>query len=101
MYGNGFKKVNGYIQKNPITGCSHLNWGTDNYWRCYAKNTPITSLHPVGTCAMGPSGVVYNTLKIHGISGLHVIDASVMPKINIGNTNAPTMMIGERGIDFN
>lgn len=95
-----FRKVNGYIPKIPVTGCNHLYWGTDDYWRCFVKNTAITLLHPVGTCAMGPNGVVDNTLKVHGVSGLRVIDASIMPKITSGNTNAPTMMIGERATDF-
>ncbi|XP_026318015.1 glucose dehydrogenase [FAD, quinone]-like [Hyposmocoma kahamanoa] len=95
-----FKKVNGYIPKIPVTGCNHLLWGTDHYWRCFVKNTPGTLLHPVGTCAMGPYGVVDNTLKVRGVSGLRVIDASIMPEITSGNTNAPTMMIGERATDF-
>lgn len=95
-----FRKVKGYIPKFPVTGCNHLYWGTDNYWRCFVKNTLITILHPVGTCAMGPYGVVDNTLKVHGVSGLRIIDASIMPEITSGNTNAPTMMIGERATDF-
>lgn len=95
-----FRKVNGSIPNIPVTGCNHLHWGTDNYWRCFVKNTPITLLHPVGTCAMGAHGVVDNTLKVHGVSGLRVVDASIMPKITSGNTNAPSMMIGERASDF-
>lgn len=95
-----FKKVNGFIPKIPAPGCDHLHWGTDHYWRCFVKNTPTTLFHAVGTCAMGPYGVVDNALKVHGVSGLRVIDASIMPKITSGNTNAPTMMIAERGTDF-
>ncbi|MFN9212505.1 MAG: GMC family oxidoreductase [Betaproteobacteria bacterium] len=60
-----------------------------------------TIFHPVGTCKMGPAAdpqaVVGADLRVHGIEGLRVIDASVMPTITSGNTNAPTLMIAERG----
>ncbi|PZO05946.1 MAG: choline dehydrogenase [Alphaproteobacteria bacterium] len=63
----------------------------------------MTGQHPVGTCAMGidPSeSVVDARLNVHGLSGLRVADASVMPSIVGGNTSAPAMMIGERAADF-
>ena len=61
-----------------------------------------TIFHPVGTCRMGhdADAVVDDRLRVHGISGLRVIDASVMPRITSGNTNAPTYMIAERGAEF-
>lgn len=60
--------------------------------------------HPIGTCKMGlatdPMAVVDNELNVHGISGLRVVDASVMPTLIGGNTNAPTVMIAERAVEF-
>ncbi len=61
-----------------------------------------TIFHPVGTCKMGNDelAVVDDRLKVHGVDRLRVIDASIMPRITSGNTNAPTVMIAEQGADF-
>jgi choline dehydrogenase len=58
-----------------------------------------TIFHPVGTCKMGndPLAVVDDELRVHGVGRLRVIDASVMPRITSGNTNAPTYVIAEKG----
>ena len=68
----------------------------------YAKTTGQTAWHTVGTCRMGDAAdsVVDARLRVHGVGGLRVIDASVMPSIASSNTNAAAIMIGERGADF-
>jgi choline dehydrogenase len=75
---------------------------TDADWEAYARDNAVPSYHPVGSCKMGVDdlAVVDPELRVHGIERLRVIDASVMPKVTTGNTNAPSMMIGERGADF-
>ena len=64
-------------------------------WIC---NYAETTYHPVGTCKMGadPMAVVDDQLRVHGIEGLRVADASIMPTLTSGNTNAPSIMIGEK-----
>jgi len=71
---------------------------TDAEFEANIRETANSNLHPVGTCRMGPEGdtVVDARLRVHGIAGLRVADASIMPTVPAGNTNAPSIMIGEK-----
>ncbi|MGC8475997.1 MAG: GMC family oxidoreductase [Acetobacteraceae bacterium] len=75
---------------------------TDAEWLEFARNNGQTTYHVVGTCKMGsdPMAVVDDTLRVRGIDGLRVIDASIMPTLVSGNTNAAVIMIAEKGADF-
>ena len=74
----------------------------DDDLRAYIRANSATIFHPVGTCKMGSDemAVVDTRLRVHGIEGLRVVDASIMPTICGGNTNAPTIMIGEKASDL-
>lgn len=74
----------------------------DSALRDYLRATGVSNLHPVGTCRMGrePDAVVDPQLRVNGIAGLRVADASIMPSIVAGNTNAPSIMIGEKCADM-
>ena len=64
----------------------------------WVRNNAETTYHPVGTCKMGsdPMAVVDDQLRVRGMEGLRVADASIMPTLTSGNTNAPSIMIGEK-----
>ena len=70
----------------------------DNYWECFARHLTMSMYHPTGTCAMGK--VVDNELRVIGVDNLRIVDASVMPEITSGNTNAPVIMIAEKASDM-
>ena len=75
---------------------------SDAQIEAFLRERADTIYHPVGSCAMGPGpdAVVDASLRVHGIEALRVVDASVMPRIVGGNTNAPTIMIAEKAVDL-
>lgn len=77
-------------------------WDSDELLRTHIRKTLETLYHPVGTCRMGrgADAVVDAELRVHGLQGLRVVDASIMPTIISGNTNAASIMIGEKGADL-
>ncbi|KAF6217158.1 hypothetical protein GE061_001512 [Apolygus lucorum] len=102
--GKAFRQFRSRLHKIPIPGCSWIPFGSDKYWECAIRHFTMTIYHPVGTCKMGPpddpGAVVDPRLRVYGLANLRVIDASVMPTIVSGNTNAPVIMIAEKGSDM-
>lgn len=99
-----FQRIGGQLVRLPIADCDKMQYLSIKYWECYSKHFSSSLYHPVGTAKMGgksdPEAVVDNRLKVHGMQGLRVADASVMPTIPSGHTDAAAIMIGERVVDF-
>jgi len=98
---SGYKPLKSLISEEHEPGTS-VDMEDNDAILEWARNTATTIYHPTGTCKMGddPLAVVDARLRVHGIECLRVCDASIMPTITSGNTNAPTIMIGEKGSDM-
>ncbi|CAL1288543.1 unnamed protein product [Larinioides sclopetarius] len=98
------EKVEAKPFKTVFPGCEQFYGNEDSYFTCIARAAVVTIYHPVGTAKMGdprdPTTVVDHHLRVKGIKGLRVVDASVMPTITSGNTNVPTIMIAEKAADI-
>ncbi|CAL1262824.1 unnamed protein product, partial [Larinioides sclopetarius] len=98
------EKVGAKPFKTVFPGCEQFYGNEDSYFTCIARAAVVTIYHPVGTAKMGdprdPTTVVDHRLRVKGIKGLRVVDASVMPTITSGNTNVPTIMIAEKAADI-
>jgi len=101
---NAFKKFGSELHDIPVAGCEYLDFKSDEYWRCVTKHLTFSIYHLSGTCKMGPASdkeaVVDPRLRVNGINGLRVIDASIIPIIRSGHINVPTIMIAEKGADL-
>ncbi|CAH1781179.1 unnamed protein product [Owenia fusiformis] len=99
-----FQKGGFELNKNHHPLCKQYAFGTDDYWACYTRANLWTLYHPTSTCKMGPASdktsVVDDQLRVKGIQNLRVADASIMPFVMSGNTNAPSIMIGEKAADL-
>jgi choline dehydrogenase-like flavoprotein len=88
----------------PTPLCKEFTPWTADYYKCVVLNFHLPAYHPVGTCKIGSKrdlmAVVDPQLKVIGLKKLRIVDASVMPRVPGGNTNAATIMIGEKGADM-
>ena len=105
----GFKKMRGILGQPALAGLggrelpASASARTDEQVARFIRERADTIYHPVGSCRMGPGGgldVVDARLRVHGMRGLRVVDASIMPRIVSGNTNAPTIMVAEKAADM-
>ncbi|XP_058791714.1 glucose dehydrogenase [FAD, quinone]-like [Phymastichus coffea] len=98
-----FRRFNSSLLPVAFPGCEGPRFASDDYWACVARHVSTTLGHFAGTCRMAPrrqGGVVDARLRVHGVEGLRVADASIMPEIVAGHTCAPTYMIGEKAADL-
>ncbi|KAJ8728013.1 hypothetical protein PYW08_016398 [Mythimna loreyi] len=98
-----FKNMGGFLGRMNWPACNSFELDSDKYWECISPNIVTSMSHLVGTCKMGPdpkTSVVNSRLKVHGVSHLRVVDASVMPDITSGNIYAPSLMIAEKAAEF-
>ncbi|XP_015112869.1 glucose dehydrogenase [FAD, quinone] [Diachasma alloeum] len=99
-----FQKYGSKMHEIKIPGCESLEFASDDYWRCAIRHVTSTFNHEMGTAKMGPTtdsaAVVDPELRVHGVGGLRVIDASIMPEIPVGHLSATSYMIAEKGADM-
>ncbi|HET7198984.1 MAG TPA: GMC oxidoreductase, partial [Burkholderiales bacterium] len=85
----------GYIAQELLSGAKVKS---DEDWLAFCREAGETVFHPTSTCSIGP--VVDARLRVHGVAGLRVIDASVMPAVPSGNINATVIALAEKGADL-
>ncbi|KAI8121743.1 Glucose dehydrogenase [FAD, quinone] [Lucilia cuprina] len=98
------RRIGTQFNRNPFLGCEHLPFSSDDYWKCCLRLYGSSLQHQSGTCKMGPpsdpEAVVDPLLRVYGTENLRVADASIMPNIPAGHTNAIVIMIAEKAADM-
>lgn len=99
-----FQKYGSRLHDVPLPNCAQYGFNSDAYWYCAMRTITNTIYHHCCTNKMGPrhdpEAVVDPRLRVYGIGGLRVVDASVMPHVPAAHTNAPTMMVAEKAADM-
>jgi choline dehydrogenase len=99
-----FKKYGTRLHDIPITACKHLEFNSDNYWRCAIRQLTFTNYHQCCTAKMGPDwdpdAVVDPELRVYGVRGLRIVDASIMPIIPSAHIMSTVYAIAEKGADM-
>ncbi|KXJ81242.1 hypothetical protein RP20_CCG020916, partial [Aedes albopictus] len=101
---SAMKAIGARINDTPIPTCARYTFATDTYWKCLVRSLASTLHHQVSTCRMGPAedpkAVVSPQLLVHGTKNIRVVDASVMPYVPTGHTQAAVYMIAEKAADM-
>ncbi|XP_076767226.1 glucose dehydrogenase [FAD, quinone] [Xylocopa sonorina] len=101
---SSMRRFGARFHSKALPNCRHIPMFTDEYWNCVIRQYTMTIYHMSCTAKMGPPtdpmAVVDPELRVYGVTGLRVVDASIMPTITNGNINAPVVMIGEKGADM-
>ena len=106
---DGFRIVRHIVESKPMDALRGEEFSpgpgvkSDEQILAFIRGNAHTAYHPIGTCRMGPAGprtVVDEKLKVHGLEGLRIADASIFPTMPSGNTNAPCIMVGEKAADL-
>ncbi|RZF36504.1 hypothetical protein LSTR_LSTR008839 [Laodelphax striatellus] len=99
-----FQSIGSTLHTVAIPACASLGFGTDEYWLCSLRHLTFTLHHQSGTCKMGPASdplaVVDPQLRVYGVGGLRVVDASIFPRLPSAHLYAPTVMVGEKAADI-
>ncbi|XP_060806681.1 glucose dehydrogenase [FAD, quinone]-like [Amyelois transitella] len=99
-----FQKYNSRLHDIPLPNCARHRFNSDDYWYCAMRTITNTIYHHCCTNKMGPrddpEAVVDPRLRVYGVRGLRVVDASIMPHVPAAHTNAPTMMVAEKAADM-